>query len=595
MLRVWIGVVILLIGFLIRVDDLGVRPLWIDEGFSYFAVREPDLLTVLARDVHPPLYFAALKAWAGVTGTSEFALRYFSLLFGLLNIALIAPLAREVARLRGITDPIVPLIAALLMAVAEMEFYTAQEVRSYTLHITCAIVSMWGFLRWLRTGERFAWTLWLIGMTALIYTHYLGIWTGIVQGLYALLFLRGRARITTIGSLLIPAALFSIWLFTIVLPYQTVKADSDATMDPSTIATLFAYIQDYLTGQWALMLGLLILGGLEFRDGRFYPRLGRGVWLLLLWIVVPIALTFIGNLQFSILTNYRISLVTVPLVLFWALGINTFRGQARAFLIAVIALYGIVNVDFQRVELPWDQFASLVTDYAQPDDLVMIDMKGVDFSLEYYLERQRAPGVAIVSLRQYVEWDQSAIHTELIPLLNVSPTVWVARWNDMPTGLDLIAPGYVQTAYQTIDYRGNQLEAYRFDRIPSDQPVIRFQNGMILRQFRAYHDPLRVDLWWSADQAMTRSYTVSAVLLDAEGRLVAQHDALPFLNQRPTDTWPNGALIYDPKPLTALDPIPSGEYQIGIVVYFWTQTGRLRRVLTETGSDMAILETFIRE
>jgi hypothetical protein len=554
-------------------------------------VREPDLLTVLARDVHPPLYFAALKVWAGFTGTSEFALRYFSLLFGLLNIALIAPLTREIARLRGITDPIVPLIAALLMAVAEMEFYTAQEVRSYTLHITCAIVSMWGFLRWLRTGERFAWACWLIGMTALIYTHYLGIWTGIVQGLYALLWLRGKQRITVIGSLLIPAALFSVWLFGIVLPYQTVKADSDATMDASTLETLFAYIQDYLTGQWALMLGLLILGGIEFREGRFYPRLAHGVSLLVLWIVVPIALTFIGNLQFSILTNYRISLVTVPLVLLWTLGISTFRGQARAFLIAVIAFYGIISVDFQRVELPWDQFAALITDYAQPDDLVMIDMKGVDFSLEYYLERQRAPGVGIISLRQYVEWDQSAIHTELIPLLNASPTIWVARWNDMPTGLDLIAPGYVQTAYQTIDYRGNQLEAYRFDRIPADQQVIRYQNGMILRQFRAYADPLRVDLWWSADQTLMRSYTVSAVLLDGEGRLVAQHDALPFLNQRPTETWTSGAWVYDPKPLTALQAIPSGEYQIGIVVYFWTQTGRLRRVLTDSGLDIAMIGT----
>nr|HRL14310.1 glycosyltransferase family 39 protein [Aggregatilineales bacterium] len=92
---------ILLLAAVLRIVNLDALPLWIDEGFSYLAVKSPDLLTALVRDVHPPLYFVLLKAWAGVTGVSEFALRYPSALLGVLSAALIVPLAREIVWLRG--------------------------------------------------------------------------------------------------------------------------------------------------------------------------------------------------------------------------------------------------------------------------------------------------------------------------------------------------------------------------------------------------------------------------------------------------------------------------------------------------------------
>lgn len=585
---------ILLLGALLRIVNIGQQPLWADEGFSAFAITQPDLLLALMRDVHPPVYFAGLKAWAALAGLSELALRWFTLLPSMVSIALMPLLAREVLRLHPLGQTgqtlhpgsaraaaVVPVLAALLMALAEMEFYIVQEVRSYSLHVLLAMLSMWAFLRWCRGagGRPGRWAaLWVVSTTLLIYTHYLGAWTGVVQGLYALLFLRGRQRVAAVGLLLIPAALFAGWLLAVVLPYQTAKANADATIDASTLTTLLWYARSYLTQQWPLMLGLTLLGLVALRGGAVRVRPVNAAALLLLWIAVPVALTFIGNLRFSILTYYRISQITPPLVLLWALGLMAFQGRVRWFLIAVITVYGVFTVDFYRPKFPEPEFAALASQFARPGDVVLMDMKGVDFSLQYYLERQLPPGVTLLSLRQTLEWERERFETDLVPTLAAADTVWLPRWSDHPFGLELMGWfGHTQTAHRQMPYgHDSLLEAYRYDRLdPDAPPLAEWRNGMRLHRAAVYPDALRVDLWWGTGRELTEAFITSALLLDAGGALVAQYDSQPFLNERPTTQWQPGAVYYDPKPLATLSggALPPGTYQVIAQVYRLTADG----------------------
>ena len=58
--------------------------------------------------------------------------------------------------------------------------------------------------------------------------------------------------------------------------------------------------------------------------------------------------------------------------------------------------------------------------------------------------------------------------------------------------------------------------------------------------------PLDVALVWQAGPAGTElSYTVFVQLLDAQGRLIAQSDALPAAGARPTSGWRSGEYIVD--------------------------------------------------
>jgi mannosyltransferase len=169
-------VLILLLAAAGRINHIDLESLWVDEGFSYWAIRHPDMFGLILRDVHPPLYFVLLRGWAEVAGITELALRYLSVLPGLLSVAAIYHVARELERARGGTaETVVPLLAALLLALADMEIYIAQQVRMYTWHVLWAVLSMWAFTRWTRTGGRRSLAAWVATSLLLLYTHYIGV------------------------------------------------------------------------------------------------------------------------------------------------------------------------------------------------------------------------------------------------------------------------------------------------------------------------------------------------------------------------------------------------------------------------------------
>lgn len=584
-------IAILLLAGAVRIVGLGDQPLWIDEGFSYIAVDSPDLMTALIRDVHPPLYFLMLRAWAAVAGISEFALRIPSVMLGLISVALMLPLAREVNRLRPAPyDSAVPLIAALLLAVAEFGFYIAQETRSYSLHVTLAALSMWAFLRWARTGERRIAAVWVLAGTALLYTHYLGAWVGVTQGIYALWMLRGRQRLIAVALLTMPLILFSGWLVGVVLPYQTTKADSDATIDPSTLSTLMIYARQYLTQQWALMLGLLILGVLDMRAA--HPRITRGAALLVLWIIIAVALTYIGNTRFSIMTNYRLSQIIVPLALLWAFGLVTFRGWTRGFLLAVIVLYGGFTVDIGRYYYPWDTYARSISAYAQRGDVALMDFRGVDFSMEYYLERQLPPDVPVYSLRAAALWEPERLYNEIPQAIADARAVWVAQWSDAPIA-PLLLTDFTLTHTHMFEFQGIVVTTLRYDRPLDSVPLARFENGMVLARASLGDSPQDMVLLWQTSGPLDVDYTVSAFLLDADGRLAAQIDSMPAENQRPTSQWQGDGLIYDPRHMVTLDgaPLTAGTYQAAVKVYRHMPDGMIQDVPLEDGQPWAIVGT----
>ncbi len=130
-------------GFALRLYRLGAGSLWYDETVSaYLASKSiPDLIAHTARDIHPPGYYLLLHVWARLAGDSEFALAFFSLIFGLLLIPLTYTLAR---RLLGQT---VALWSALLVATSPYNLWYSQEVRMYTLGAALGLVTLWFALK----------------------------------------------------------------------------------------------------------------------------------------------------------------------------------------------------------------------------------------------------------------------------------------------------------------------------------------------------------------------------------------------------------------------------------------------------------------
>ena len=166
-LRLLAGAVILAAALALRVQRLGVEPLWEDEAFSFHAVTGPTWLADLRFENLPPLYFVVLHGWIALAGDDERALRLLSALLGTLFVAATMWAARE------LFDAGVALWSGLVAAASPMGIYYSQEARPYAL-LTTLVVAFYAVLwRALRTNRGGQWVAVGAFATAALYTHYL--------------------------------------------------------------------------------------------------------------------------------------------------------------------------------------------------------------------------------------------------------------------------------------------------------------------------------------------------------------------------------------------------------------------------------------
>jgi mannosyltransferase len=168
---------ILLTGFALRLYKLGAPSLWYDETVSAFLANQPifDLIAHTARDIHPPGYYLLLHFWAAAASHSEFALAFFSLIFGVLLISLTYRLARQLTNQRTATW------AALLTALSPYHIWYSQEARMYTLGAVLGLAATYCAIRALSGSQAFD-TL----KKPVMYRFWLGYFIFATIGLYTL-------------------------------------------------------------------------------------------------------------------------------------------------------------------------------------------------------------------------------------------------------------------------------------------------------------------------------------------------------------------------------------------------------------------------
>ena len=103
-----------------------------------------------------------------------------------------------------------------------------------------------------------------------------------------------------------------------------------------------------------------------------------------------------------------------------------------------------------------------------------------------------------------------------------------------------------------------------------------------------------VSLLWEALAPPTQDYTVGLLLINADGQPVAQRDALPINQFGHTSTWRVGTLQRDNHALALPMDLPTGDYELWAVLYWWQEpTARLPVSGTDGRSlgDHALLGT----
>ncbi|MEI7621123.1 MAG: glycosyltransferase family 39 protein [Candidatus Moraniibacteriota bacterium] len=154
-----------------RFRGLVNRDFWYDEAFTGVAVKEKfwDMIVMTINDVHPPLYYMALKAFAFFFNYSVFGIRLFSAIFGVLCVWALYLLAKQLFNEK------VGLLSALVATLSPFAIQYSQEARMYTMLVSLILFGAYFFVKGLQAGKRkdFLWWGFFTGLSML--THYMGI------------------------------------------------------------------------------------------------------------------------------------------------------------------------------------------------------------------------------------------------------------------------------------------------------------------------------------------------------------------------------------------------------------------------------------
>jgi mannosyltransferase len=283
---IWMTV-ILWLGFIVRVVNLGDQSLWLDEALNWLIATLPlgkGLQAALEVFTHPPLFYMLLHPVA-LVDQREFVLRFPSAMFGLIGIPLMYRLGWA---LPG--DPRhgrqVALLAAALLAVNPFLVWFSREARNYELVFLLSLLMLHTFHQVLQGRNRWAA---FVAASALAYlTHYFTLLLSLAQFIYFLLNFRRRYRLFRrwVLAQALAFAPLSLWLVALFLE-ETKSMGIGWIPRPTVLTPLFTlwnfallYAERWLP--WGIVIlplfAITLILGLRVRQ-----RQG----LLALWLLVP--------------------------------------------------------------------------------------------------------------------------------------------------------------------------------------------------------------------------------------------------------------------------------------------------------------------
>lgn len=617
------AVFVLLLGSFLRFHLLEAQSFWNDEGNSARLSERsiPAIIDGTASDVHPPLYYLALRGWRELAGETEFGLRAFSSFAGILTVAATVAVTRRVAGGRA------AIIAGLLAAVSPVLVYYSQETRMYALLALLAVLSAWTLLNWLAgLTERglirpAGWAAaYILFLAAGLYTHYFFpavlVAQGAVVGAWWLsprwvvpngkpLIRRGRHVIAWLGLATAAVALYLPWAPVFL------RQIGGRTVAP---VGLMAFVRE--SGRW-LVLGstvpdaaleramiaaaaLLTLGIAAGRRRSVVP---------LLLVVIPLTLMYLVGATdpaFSKFLLVAVPFITILAGLAWqresrwniaALALTT--GLLAGSLVSLEHLYtdpAFARADYRGMaaRIATDAYANAGIILNAPNQWEAFTYYHRDGAPVYPLPRSR-PDPAIL----YPELERiAAAHDRLYALYwgeaQRDPARVVERWLDANTfKASEEWVGDVRFVVYAVPHETTAAPTPSGAEFTGlDGETLTLHEYAVWPEVARPDDVVEVRLVWSADQTPARPYKVFLHLLDGAGNVVAQRDSEPAGGSRPTPGWMPDERLIDNYGLFLPGDLQPGSYSLRLGMYdaFDPSTR-----LAVAGSDSLILLNIVVE
>jgi mannosyltransferase len=623
---IWLLIyVILLIAFALRVYRLDFQSIWWDEGHSIqmASAALAQIPTLPGMDVHPPGYFVLLHVWMAVAGRSEFALRYSSVVFSVLTVALLVRFGRELGGRR------VGWVAGGLAALSPLYVTYAQEVRMYavvTFYALASVYFQWRILEGWKVGRlegrragsaifqlsslpTFQFLMgYVLATAASLYTHYFTVFLLFFENLVWLAWalappMRGSDRRRRVGTWLgTQLAILVLFFPQLRLALRQTIAYANPNLVPPGVSefisrswmayTIGTAVDPAISPQLAWILaGFLALAVLALivraQQGAPDGRLGTLAFLLG-WFLVPLGVYFLVLQRRPSFEPRYMMLVTPALMLLlaWGLGSIIRAKDQRLWwvglvLLVALAVFGVGTWSYYtNVGASKDDsrgVAAWLAAETTPSDVVYVD---VPHPFHYYADRIPAP-------TRYLFVD---VHTAAdvfnAEVAGQDRLFWVTWWGSDTDPRGVIPFLLDKTGQRAgeLDFRGYHVTWWNLQNdiqfvLPNDlSPDVSVFGDIVQLDGIAISDRAQVgDAAWATLHFsllgdVDKDYRVSLRLRDPEGKMLPPTDK-DLLNDRHfrTSAWPAN----DPRLNQAINvymlPIPSdalpGDYCLEAVVY----------------------------
>ena len=612
--RIALVALIILSAFVLRVYQLDAQSLWYDEGLSAYLASLPlaDTIAQSAATDHPPLHALILNVWMRLAGPSEFPVRFGSVVFGTLAVALTYALGRRTGGHRT------GVIAAALIAIAPIAVWYAQEARGYSLLVTLMLIATLAFLRLMEGDQRLrVWLAYTLACAGALYTHYFAAFPIIALNIVFLL--RIAYSVSRHATRNAQHAIRD-WLlahFTIVLlflpwlPNAIAQAASNATYFPGRVIWqtvvsdtwhAFSNGEFPLTPPTGLFWSALILIGVfSITPTLPHARPRKGILALICLFVVPL---FLMSLLAWDKPKFapRYLLPSLPaFVALAAIGVDTLL-RFRTKLLAVIALVPILLI-------PAVDTLSLSRLYSDPN-VARPDMRAV----VAYVDANDAPGDAIVlvgghqapAFQYYYRGPgdiiplppdllpavqsplDARVGTQLADIAKTHPRAWLVLWqNDIADPTDIVLSELLSNAarlpvlqnFHQVSLLLFDLSGAQFAASPQVPLDVAFTDPIRLAGYNLASDTVtagqdvKLDLYFESSGSIERNYQVFVHLIGPDGVIVAQDDRIAGADSYPTSVWASGTLMRNSFAMRVPAGTPAGTYRV--IAGLYDTAGRL--------------------
>jgi len=403
----WWSLVVIALGFGLRVYNLGAFSFWLDEAItgviSRLPIREMVIYTKEQAFEHPPLYYIILHLWIQAVGDTEWLSRFFAVLWGTLSLAAAFSIFTELA------SSSLSLIALLCLALNPFHLAYSQENRMYAWIAFLGTFGALTLLKFLRTSSK-KWLI-LFSFIAILgmFSHYVFLLFPISLLVYTLtlaLHLKEKSfKETALALSIVMLLLFAtlwIWLQLSPGPFSMLRALMHQDLTPLTLWSLWKQklqkvLVDIVVSEprepripllillstsalWGLVTWVAIRGILTYKPKELFI-------LLVFWLYFPL----IGmSLIPRGIPGRFFTYVAPPFAFLLALGLNFLWRDYRSAFGPFVALW-MITLGYgycQIYKIPKGDFnlaASYIKVNARPGDAVLLTHPASMLMASYYL------------------------------------------------------------------------------------------------------------------------------------------------------------------------------------------------------------------